>query len=40
MSCRRSRPLLAPGRTWFRLIDLVLGIAEDLKKARARGRGH
>jgi hypothetical protein len=30
--------LFTPGRRWWQLADLVLGIADDLQRARRRGR--
>lgn len=34
-----SRPLLAPGKTWFRLADWLLAAADEFRRARERGRG-
>jgi hypothetical protein len=31
--------LFTPGRRWWQLLDLALGIADDLQRGRRRARG-
>lgn len=32
--------LFTPGRRWWQIARLALGVADDLKRARQQGRGH